>query len=151
MKVKELCAAPWNAWTARWRAARIHSSMTLGRAHCGRTWCYQATEIKQYFTQRWLAYIVLSGYSSAIVPSVRFSITFWVICFSFIVRIAQPWPCELFVITLHPWIGVTSASVCYGEAWMQKAADFQSLTKLPDEHDDAHHQRLRDTTSIYSI
>lgn len=51
-------------------------SMTPRRAHCGRPWCYQATTIKQDFTQRWLAYFVLSRYSSAIVLSVRFSVMF---------------------------------------------------------------------------
>lgn len=57
-------------------AARTAIYMTPERAHCGRPRCYQATTIKQDFTQRWLAYILQSRYSSAIVLPGRLSVMF---------------------------------------------------------------------------
>lgn len=48
----------------------VFISVTPERAHRGRPRCYQATAIKQDFTQRCLAYNVLSRYSSAIVHRV---------------------------------------------------------------------------------
>lgn len=63
------------------------------RACCGCPRCYQATTIKQDFTQRWLAFIVLSRYSFNLLfcrflldLRTIFTAELWVIWFSFIVE-----------------------------------------------------------------
>lgn len=140
-------------------------SMTPRRAHCGCPWCYQATTIKEDFTQRWLAYLVLSRYSPAIVLSVRFSVMFagelWVsstICFSFSFRslVSDCTAGMIWVIccriTSRKWWYIRLNLLWFG--LKKKVTDFYSLTVLSNPHngyEDAHHQGLRDAARVCSV
>lgn len=143
-------------------AARTFISVMPERAHCGRPWCYQATTIKQDFTQGRLAYIVLSRYLSTIVLPVRLCImstgelrvfifsTIWFALFFFsnlMVDCATRMLWVNFLVKLHPENGLSQIVMVGPE---NKATDF-CFPEFSNEHDDAASMCIAHQYTVYKL